>query len=242
MIPLKDYIPTFRLPVLTALLIAVNISVFVQDRLTGHYEPLMVETARGLVETRHFVGGLSADYSLVPARLLAHPPLVWPTLFTSMFLHGNWLHIGSNMLYLWIFGDNIEDVLGRLRFLLFYFGCGLVAALCQVLSAPSSTVPMVGASGAVAGVMGAYLVLFPRSQILTLVPIFIFFTTVQIPAFLIIGWWALIQFLNANWLGGGELARGGGVAYYAHIGGFLAGIALLQLFGGRALLGRRRRY
>lgn len=241
MIPLKDYIPTVRPPVLTMLIIAFNLALFVQDRLTGHYEPILVETARGWVETRHFVGGLAAHYALVPSRLLVLPAAAWPTIFTSMFLHGNWLHIGSNMLYLWIFGNNIEDVLGRLRFLLFYLACGLAAALAQIASAPHSSVPMVGASGAVAGVMGAYLLLFPHSRILTLVPIFIFFTTVEVPAFLIIGWWAVIQFANASWLGGGELAGKGGVAYFAHIGGFAAGIVILQLFGGRSLLGDRGR-
>ncbi|ANA40937.1 rhomboid family intramembrane serine protease [Geobacter anodireducens] len=229
MIPLKDYNPTRRLPVVSVALIILNCAAFLFDRYAGHYEPLLVETARGLVRTRQFVGGLSADYSLVPAELTSHPLLAWPTIITSMFLHGNWLHIGSNMLYLWIFGNNVEDVLGRFRFVVFYLGCGTVAALAQVASAPGSGMPMVGASGAVAGVMGAYLLLFPHARILTLVPIIFFFTFIEVPAFIIIGWWVLIQFLNANWLGGGELR--GGVAYFAHIGGFVAGIVGLWLSG-----------
>lgn len=204
MIPLKDYNPTRRLPVVSVALIILNCAAFLSDRYTGHYEPLIVETARGLVRTRQFVGGLSADYSLVPAVLTSHPLLALPTIITSMFLHGNWLHIGSNMLYLWIFGNNVEDVLGRFRFVVFYLGCGAVAALAQVASAPGSDIPMVGASGAVAGVMGAYLLLFPHARILTLVPIIFFFTFIEVPAFIIIGWWVLIQFLNANWLGGGN--------------------------------------
>ncbi|HMN02593.1 MAG TPA: rhomboid family intramembrane serine protease [Geobacter anodireducens] len=236
MIPLKDYNPTRRLPVVSVALIILNCAAFLFDRYAGHYEPLLVETARGLVRTRQFVGGLSADYSLVPAELTSHPLLAWPTIITSMFLHGNWLHIGSNMLYLWIFGNNVEDVLGRFRFVVFYLGCGTVAALAQVASAPGSGMPMVGASGAVAGVMGAYLLLFPHARILTLVPIIFFFTFIEVPAFIIIGWWVLIQFLNANWLGGGELR--GGVAYFSHIGGFVAGIVGLWLSGAVRRRGR----
>lgn len=235
MIPLKDYNPTRRAPVLTVLLIILNVAIFVKDRMTGFYEPILIETAKGVIKSSHFTGGLTARYALVPLELLHEPLAALPTIFTSMFLHGNWLHIGSNMLYLWIFGNNIEDRLGRLRFLLFYFACGAVAALVQVLSDPSSEIPMVGASGAVAGTMGAYLALYPNARILTLVPIFIFFTVIEVPAFIIIGYWALLQFLNASWLGGGELGNGG-VAYFAHIGGFLAGIALLVALGG----GRRR--
>ncbi|AJE03975.1 rhomboid family intramembrane serine protease [Geobacter pickeringii] len=230
MIPIKDFNPTRRFPVISVAFIALNIAVFFYDRLTGHFEPMLIETARGVVRTKAFVGGLSAHFSLVPATLTSLPLLAWPTIFTSMFLHGNWLHIGSNMLYLWIFGNNVEDVLGRFRFILFYFACGAAAAIAQVLSAPQSDIPMVGASGAVAGVMGAYLVLFPRARILTLVPILFFFTFIEVPAFVIIGWWALIQFLNASWLGGGELQRGG-VAYFAHLGGFVTGMVLLMLTG-----------
>ncbi len=216
--------------------IVLNVLVFLADRLTGHYEPMLVETARGLIRTSQFVGGLSANYALVPAFLTSHPLLAVPTVFSSMFLHGNWLHIGSNMLYLWIFGNNVEDVLGRLRFIVFYFTCGLVAALAQVLSSPGSEIPMVGASGAVAGVMGAYLLLFPHARILTLVPIIFFVTFIEVPAFIIIGYWVLLQFLNASWLGGGELR--GGVAYFAHIGGFVAGVAFILLAG----MGRRGGY
>jgi len=238
MIPIKDYNPTRRFPVLTLALLISNVAVFIRDRLTGHYERVVVQTGHGEMTINHFVGGLSERLSLVPARFIAHPFIEWPTIFTSMFLHGNWLHIGSNMLYLWIFGNNIEDTLGRARFLPFYFFCGAAAGIAQVLSDPTSTVPMVGASGAIAGVLGAYLILFPRARILTLVPVFIIFFTIEVPAFLIIGYWALIQFANAYWLGGGEMGRGG-VAYYAHLGGFAAGIALILLLGGGA--GRRKR-
>jgi len=233
MIPLKDYRPTRNFPVMTVVLIAINVAVFIQDRLSGHYELMRVNTGEGLVQIRQFVGGLSSYFSLVPSNLVSHPLLAWPTIFTSMFLHGNWLHIGSNMLFLWVFGDNIEDSLGRFRFIVFYFLCGFAAAVTQVLSAPASTIPMVGASGAVAGVLGAYLLLFPRNRILTLIPFFIFFTTVQLPAYVIIGYWALLQFLNAYLLKGGGMLRGGGVAYFAHIGGFIAGMILIMVLAGR---------
>jgi len=233
MIPLKDYRPTRSFPIMTVLLIALNVAVFIQDRLTGHYEVVRVHTGEGIVRAREFVGGLSSHLSLVPLHLTFHPLLAWPTIFTSMFLHGNWLHIGSNMLFLWIFGDNIEDTLGRFRFIVFYFLCGFAAAVAQVLSDPTSTIPMVGASGAVAGILAAYLMLFPRTMVLTLIPIFIFFTTVQIPAYLIIGYWALLQFLNAYLLKGGGMLQGGGIAYFAHVGGFTAGILLLMLMGGK---------
>ena len=228
MIPLKDYNPTRRFAILTFGLLIINILVFIKDRLTGHYEQVLVQTGHGAMEVNQFVGGLSERLALVPANLVAHPFMEWPTIFTSMFLHGNWLHIGSNMLYLWIFGNNIEDTLGRGRFILFYFACGAAAVTAQVLSDPTSPVPMVGASGAVAEILGAYLILYPRARILTLVPIFIIFFTIEVPAFFIIGYWALIQFVNAYWLGGGEMGKGG-VAYYAHLGGFAAGVALILL-------------
>jgi membrane associated rhomboid family serine protease len=242
MIPLKDYNPTRSFPFFTVVLIVLNVAVFVQDRLTGHLEKILVRTSEGAVATTQYVGGLTGRFALVPARLMHHPVLEWQTVFTSMFLHGNWLHIGSNMLYLWIFGNNIEDTLGRFRFLLFYFVCGAAAAAAQILSDPHSSIPMVGASGAIAGVLGAYLILFPRARVLTLVPIFIIFTTVELPAYLIIGYWALIQFINAYWLGGGGMLDRGGVAYFAHVGGFTAGIVLILLMLDRGVGRRSRRY
>jgi membrane associated rhomboid family serine protease len=240
MIPLKDYRPTRSFPIMTVMLIVLNVALFIQDRLTGHYEIVRVMTGDGVVRVRDFVGGLTGHLALVPAQFIHHPLQAWPTVFSSMFLHGNWLHIGSNMLFLWIFGDNIEDTLGRFRFLLFYFLCGIAAALAQVLSDPASAIRMVGASGAVAGVLAAYLLLFPRSRVLTLVPIFFFFTTFELPAYLVIGYWALLQFLNAWLLGGGGM-QGGGVAYFAHVGGFTAGMVLLLLMGGRMRRGGGRR-
>ena len=228
MIPLKDCNPSRRFAVITIALIVLNVVVFIKDRLTGQYERIFVHTNQGEVAVTHFVGGLSARLSLVPVAFVSHPYIEWPTIFTSMFLHGNWLHIGSNMLYLWIFGKNIEDALGRVQFLFFYFICGIAAAVAQVLSDPMSTVPMIGASGAIAGILGAYLILFPKARILTLMPIFIIFFTIEVPAFLIIGYWVLIQFVNAYWLGAGEMGHGG-IAYFAHVGGCLTGILLVIL-------------
>ena len=229
MIPLKDYNPARSFPYVSILLIVLNVILFAVDRITGQIVPMTYETARGVVTTYQYVGGLTQHYAVVPERA-ASDLFSWVTIFTSMFLHGNLLHIASNMLYLWIFGNNVEDVLGRYKFLLFYFTCGFIAAMTQILSNPQSTISMVGASGAIAGVMGAYLILFPRAKILTLVPIFFFFTFFELPALVIIGYWALIQFVNASLLEGGEI-RGGGVAYYAHIGGFATGLVWIITSG-----------
>lgn len=170
-------------------------------------------------------------FALVPARWRPE------TYVTSMFLHAGWLHLVGNMLYLWIFGDNIEDRLGRLRFLGFYVTCGLVAAVAQVLSRPTSEVPIVGASGAVAGVLGAYFVLFPRSRVLTLVPIFVILRLVEIPAVYFLGFWFFLQVLGGLQTGG--TADVGGVAFWAHVAGFLAGVVGILVLGGRR---RRSRY
>ncbi|MGA7826346.1 MAG: rhomboid family intramembrane serine protease [Geobacteraceae bacterium] len=231
MIPIKDYNPTKRFPLVTTCLIVANIVAFIQDRLSGHYETVLMETAHGTVRINQFIGGLTAKYAMIPSALTSEPWNSWYQVFTSMFLHGNWLHIGSNMLFLWIFGNNIEDTLGKFRFIIFYFACGVAAAAGQVLSSPHSSIPMIGASGAIAGVMSAYLILYPHAKILTLLPIFFFFTFIKIPAFLIIGYWILLQFISATWIHSGEPIRGG-IAYFAHIGGFLAGVVMLLLLGG----------
>src|SRR5579863_9450562 len=155
------------------------------------------------------------------------------TLLTSMFLHGGWLHLLGNMLFLWVFGRNVEDLIGSGRFAGFYVCCGLVAGIVQVIANPNSPVPTVGASGAIAGVMGAYLIKFPRARIVTLIPIFIFITTMEIPAAFLLLWWFAIQFVS----GFGSLAEtnytGGGVAWFAHVGGFIAGMLLIRAFPGR---------
>ena len=153
----------------------------------------------------------------------------WATLFTSMFMHGGWLHIAGNMLFLWVFGNNIEDRLGRLKFLLFYVLAGLIAVLTQALIDPSSTAPTIGASGAIAGVLGAYAVLFPQARVLTLIFIIFFVTLVEIPALILLALWFILQFVPA--LGQVAVGSGGGqgVAYFAHVGGFVFGLAVAAL-------------
>lgn len=241
MIPLKDNIPTRRFPVVSVSLIVINVVAFAIDQLTGGHQRELVQTPYGEVILQHpeFVGGLTHSYSLVPAALTHNPSQAWFTIFTSMFLHSNLLHVGGNMLYLWIFGNNVEDSLGRGRFLLFYLACGVAAAAAQVFQNPNETIPMIGASGAVAGLMAAYLILFPGAQILSIVPIFFVGMITEVPAVLVIGLWIVVQFFNARFMGGGGLLHGGGVAYYAHVGGFLAGLVLILLLGGRTLAEQR---
>lgn len=172
-------------------------------------------------------------YGVIPFRYLQvfpRDPLEALTPLTAMFLHGGWLHLLGNMLYLYIFGDNVEDMLGRGRYLLFYLLCGAVSFGAQILLQHRSMVPNVGASGAIAGVLGAYLLLFPRARVVTLLPLFFFFPVVEIPAFFFLGIWFLMQFLSGAATLGRTEALSGGVAWWAHIGGFLAGMLLLRIF------------
>jgi membrane associated rhomboid family serine protease len=214
-IPLRDKNPTSRVPYVTILLIALNAVIFA----AGAVSPQGVESSAlrfGAIpyEITHF---RSLD------QALRVPPLL--TLLTSLFIHGGLFHLLGNMLFLWIFGNNIEDVLGAFRFVLFYLACGLAAGLTQIAATPGSHLPMIGASGAIAGVLGAYWVLFPRAQVLTLVFLFV----VPVPARIFLGLWFVAQFLNVG--------MGGGVAWFAHVGGFLAGIGFVLV----AARGRSRR-
>jgi membrane associated rhomboid family serine protease len=238
MIPLKDNIPTRSFPVVTAALIGINIAVFLLDTTTGRTVTEQVWTPEGLALIRHHVGGLSDRYALIPELVSADLSRNWWMIFTSMFLHANWLHIGGNMLSLWIFGNNVEDTLGKTRYILFYLATGAIAAYAHIFSEPLSDIPTVGASGAVAGLMGAYIILFPHARILSVVPLFVISTITEVPALLVIGFWALLQFLNSSMLGGG-MQEGGGVAYFAHIGGFAAGILIILFLGGRSLAYKR---
>ena len=212
MIPYKDDNPARSVPIVTIGLIAVNAGVFLFYRLQGGCAFNAAVYELGLIPRELWSGNL-------PGSEGHFPPV---SLVTAMFMHGGWLHLMGNMLYLWIFGDNVEDRLGRLRYLLFYLACGLIASFCHVLFNLTSRVPMVGASGAIAGVLGAYLFMFPRARVRVLVFIFIFFTTVAVPAWLMLGLWFALQALNAWPSGGGA---GGGTAYLAHVGGFVAGFA-----------------
>jgi membrane associated rhomboid family serine protease len=208
MIPLRDIIPSRTTPVVTVALITINVLVFLYELSLGRA-----------------VDAFTLYWGLVPAAFS------WVTVFTSMFLHGGFLHVAGNMLYLWIFGDNVEDRMGHGRFLVFYLLCGVAAALAQTITAPDSVIPMVGASGAIAGVMGAYFVLYPKSRIVTLIPIFFFFQVIEVPAILFLGIWFLMQFLSG--LGSiVSVASGstGGVAFWAHVAGFVAGLSGVVVF------------
>jgi membrane associated rhomboid family serine protease len=224
-LPLKDDNPTSTFPFITLGLILANGLVF--------YHQMSLD----FVESQNFIFRWGAiPYQIHHGKVLREfPEIPIPlTIFSSMFLHGGFLHIFGNMLYLWIFGNNIEDTLGHFRFLLFYLVCGLIAGLAQVFSNPESAVPMIGASGAVAGILGAYLILFPGSRILTLFFIFIFIKLIRLPAMFVLGFWFFIQLLGV-W--GGSISN---VAFFAHVGGFLAGLILVKVF--QPPRSRRRRY
>jgi membrane associated rhomboid family serine protease len=220
MIPLRDAIPSQSSPAVTVLLITLNVLAFLYELSLGKALDVFI-MQYGAVPLRFILAGQMEEVSTVERFL---------PIFTSMFLHGGWLHLGGNMLYLWIFGDNVEDRLGHVRFLLFYLACGLAAALAQIYINPTSKIPMVGASGAVAGVLGAYLVLFPHARVLALIPIVFFFQIVELPALLFLGFWFLMQFLNGAISITAATYATGGVAWWAHIGGFVSGVVLGYLF------------
>jgi membrane associated rhomboid family serine protease len=217
MIPIRDQIPTRAIPFVNYLLIAANILVFILQWLSGPYqESLIYQFA---LIPAHFTSGLTpGDIS---------------DIFTGMFMHGGFAHIAGNMLYLWIFGDNVEDSMGHAKYLAFYLVGGVVASLAHILTNPASQIPTVGASGAIAAVLGAYLVLYPSSRVLTIIPLGFFLRMTLVPASLVLGMWFVLQlFSGVLSLGGPDV---GGVAFWAHIGGFLAGV-LMGL-----LLAKRRR-
>ena len=220
MIPLHDDNPTQINPIVTiALIVACSLVFLYQVSLP---EPVGEE----------FV----FHYGAIPAAIFGHEKALpdiavgFPAslaLLTSMFLHGGWMHLIGNMLYLWIFGNNIEDVMGHVKFVMFYVVCGIIAAMSHALTDPASGIPMVGASGAISGVLGAYLLLFPRAQVLVVIPLGIFMRTMYVPAGFVLGFWFVLQLLS----GGMSLGQGGGgVAFFAHVGGFVAGMALIGVF------------
>ena len=217
MIPLKDDIPTARTPVVTISLIAINVLVFLYQLSLGPHQRVFIY-ALGAVPFE-----ISNNIDLVPT---VNIPLK-ATILTAMFIHGGTFHIFGNMLYLWIFGNNVEDTLGRFRFLLFYLLCGYIAAYSQIYMNPSSRVPMIGASGAVSGVLAAYLLLYPHARILTLIFLGFFIQIIRVPALLVLSFWIILQLIN----GTAALSGGGtNVAWFAHIGGFAAGLLLLKIF------------
>ena len=220
MIPLRDDNPTTLKPIVTIGIVAVCTLVFLWQATLPPADQDRLVHGLGLVPAILFGRAeLPPGLVLVPAEL---------SLFTSMFLHAGWLHLIGNMLYLWIFGNNVEDALGHVRFVGFYLACGLAAALAQAWQAPDSTIPMVGASGAIGGVLGAYLVLFPRARVLVLLPLGLFTQVIRVPAIVVLGFWFVLQFLGGFVAGvEGAGAEEGGIAYWAHIGGFAAGAVLV---------------
>ncbi len=264
MIPIRDTPRSTQLPIITVSLIILNLLVYLyQGYLGTQPEQLnngIVWQDAGLSPPPSFnpqtyqlhlrAGGdprlypisaanvFLAQYATIPGELTAGtdlPPTIplplWMTLFTSLFLHGGLFHLLGNMLYLWIFGNNVEYAMGRVRFLIFYLVCGAVASLSQVAISPASPIPLIGASGAIAGVLAAYLMLFPTARVLTLIPIFFFLRLISLPAILLLGLWFLLQIIS----GAGALGSAGGVAWFAHIGGFLAGLVLVFLFRRRGV-------
>ena len=212
MIPLRDINPRRGFPLVTVLLILVNVLVFLVEVLTPSEEAL---------------GSMIMTWGLTPYRLTSLEPTAFLTVITSMFLHSGFMHIAGNMLYLWIFGDNIESALGSARFVVFYLLCGVGATLGQVLVNPSSQIPMIGASGAISGVLGAYLFLFPRVEVETLVIFGYFARLVRLPALVVLGLWIVLQLFSGLASLGTEAS--GGVAFFAHVGGFAAGLVLVGI-------------
>jgi membrane associated rhomboid family serine protease len=212
MIPLRDNIPHYRKPIVTVSIIIVNVLIFI-------YESSLGEKLEQFIYL----------YGFIPNSLLLSGDLFTKIkpLFTSMFLHASWLHLTGNMLFMWIFADNVEDKLGHSRFLAFYLACGLFASLIHSLLNLSSPIPTIGASGAIAGVLGAYFAMFPYAKVLTLIPFFIFWEIVELPAFFFLGVWFIYQFFLGVFSIGG---LAGGIAFWAHIGGFIGGMLLLRIF------------
>jgi membrane associated rhomboid family serine protease len=230
MFPYRDENETQRLAIVTGTIILINVLawLFVQGAGTSAALARSVcelglipgELTGSLPPGTQFPMGEGLACATDPGRQLSH-------VLTHMFLHGSWMHLLGNMWFLWLFGNNVEDSMGRLRFLAFYLLCGLAAAAAQIVTSPNSPIPMVGASGAISGVMGAYLVLYPRVHVYTLVPLGFFITSMALPAWVMLGYWFLLQFVSGLVSVGAE---GGGVAFWAHVGGFVAGVVLVKLF------------
>jgi membrane associated rhomboid family serine protease len=214
-IPFKDDNPTRTFPYVTIFIIGLNIAVYIMEALSPENSQQIVYSYGAI------------PYAITHFRS-TQPISPVLTIFTSMFMHGGILHIAGNMLYFWIFGNNIEDVLGHVRFIIFYLFCGVVAAYSYALTAPSSTIPMIGASGAISGILGAYLLLFPKARVHTLIFFGIFIQVVQVPALIVIGFWAIIQLVSGLFTEG--MQSHGGIAWFAHVGGFATGLLTIRLW------------
>jgi rhomboid family protein len=237
--PLRDDNPTLLTPYITIGLILANIVAWMYFQGAGGSTEVMVNSVCTFGTIPAEITGQVGQVQLGPGL----PPcefggLRWETMLTSMFMHGGWLHLIGNMWFLWLFGNNVEDSMGHIRFLVFYLLTGVAAGAAHIFTAPNSPIPTVGASGAISGVMGAYLVLYPRIKIETLFVLFIFIRIIPVPAWLILGYWIVVQLVS------GSLAPqvGGGVAFWAHVGGFVAGALLIKLFENRQLVDARRKH
>src|SRR5437660_9367602 len=223
MIPLRDATPRFSTPYITYFLIILNVVVFL-------YEAMLGAPSHAALNALLFQFGVvpRVDTAILAGSTALSPALAVIPLFTSMFLHGSWLHVIGNMWFLWLFGDNIEDYLGHFRYLVFYLLSGVAASVTHIVLNPSSRIPSVGASGAIAGVMGAYFILYPRARVLTwFPPIFLF----HVPAWLMLGYWFLSQFVSGAATSIAETTQTtGGIAFWAHVGGFVAGILMIKVF------------
>jgi membrane associated rhomboid family serine protease len=253
MIPIGDSLRTRTVPYVNIAIIAINILVFLYELTLDSSRGLLLDPSRGLVETYSELDRFFSEWGTIPACVSdlmgLNPDVAQQTLgticergnntltspLTAMFMHAGWLHLLGNMLFLWIFGDNVEEAMGHFRYLVFYLLCGLGASMTHVLVNANDVVPSIGASGAIAGVMGAYLMLYPRATVAVLFPIFLIFWAIPVPAVLLIGVWFVMQvFSGAASIGADVVGGGGGVAWFAHIGGFVLGLLLAYPF-------RRRR-
>jgi membrane associated rhomboid family serine protease len=236
MFPYRDENPAVLRPIVTVGLIVANIVVWVLVQGMGSAVALGSSVCELGLIPGDLLGRLPEGYAIPIGEQMAcvvEAGRPWQTLGTSMFLHGGWLHLIGNLWFLWVFGNNVEDAMGHVRFFVFYVLCGVAAAVAQVVVDPASPVPMVGASGAISGVMGAYAILYPRVRIHTLVVLVVLFFRVAVPAWVMMGYWFLLQLLSTS------MGQVGGVAFWAHIGGFVAGVLLIYPFRSEALLANR---
>jgi membrane associated rhomboid family serine protease len=241
MIPIRDENPTVNLPIATYVIIGMNIVVWVVVQGLGAGYALAESFCYYALIPGDLLGAVDGRTQIAVGQQLActiDGQGDLSTLITSMFMHGGWLHIIGNMLFLWVFGDNVEDVMGPFRFASFYVLCGLAAAIAQIVTDPDSLVPMVGASGAIGGVMGAYAILYPKARVHLLLILVIYVTTISVPAIFMLGYWFLLQLVSGLGTLGGS---GGGVAFWAHIGGFVAGVLLVFVFRDPEMIAARAR-
>ncbi|MCX8057619.1 MAG: rhomboid family intramembrane serine protease [Ignavibacteria bacterium] len=226
MIPLKDDIPSRSYPIVNVTLIVINvIAFFFELSLGDKLEPFLKQY--GVIPIKYFYSGIRLEDGSV--ILFSLEEKIIP-LFTSMFLHGGWLHLISNMLYLWIFGDNVEDRMGHFRYILFYILCGLAAAGAHIITNPESDIPTIGASGAIAGVLGGYMLLYPYARVVVVIPILFFWDIIKLPALLVLGFWFVTQIFQGTLALAVESSATGGVAWWAHIGGFVFGMFAVHIF------------